>query len=114
MIHYYKFRCIFDAIFPSFAMNPRTHYFLVWEYDGIKQNVSLNCLGFFVMKQQSVYAIFDAIFTMGHPETVSLYCNTEVRLRTSDPLPHRKWEPLRHWGNDEEKNWMPCLIYYLK
>ncbi|CAH9077008.1 unnamed protein product [Cuscuta epithymum] len=31
--------------------------------------------------KQSVHAILDSIFTMGHPETVSL------------------WEPLRHWGS---------------
>ncbi|CAH9086521.1 unnamed protein product [Cuscuta europaea] len=66
-------------------MEPKTHYFLAREYDVIKQMGSLNCLRFFVMKQQSVHAIFDAIFTMGHPETVSLCFSTWVRLCTSDP-----------------------------
>ncbi|CAH9087891.1 unnamed protein product [Cuscuta epithymum] len=42
-------------------------------------------------------------FTTGHSETVSLCFSTGVRLRTSDPpLSHRRWEPLRHWGNDDE------------
>ncbi|CAH9064143.1 unnamed protein product [Cuscuta epithymum] len=52
---------------------------------------------------KSVHAIFDAIFTMGHPEAVSLCFSIWVRLRTSDPpLPHRRWKPLRHWGNDDD------------